>query len=560
MTNRHDQSGTERLRGGRGDIQRRDANAPNLRLPRTGAPGIVRGAVVGLLTAAVALGVAQLVAALTDTEGSPVVAVGRATIDLTPRPVTEFAIKIFGTHDKQFLLSVIIVLLAVFAAGFGAAALRRLAVGLAGLVVFGAIGLLAVATRPDFMAAEVAPTLAGTAVGAYVLVLLAQVGSPGAAPAGAGGAGRAGQHVDSPATFPAAPQDRRSFLVTGTLAAAGAAASGGLGYMLSQRSSVSSARRRVRIPPPAHPAPPLAATDDLRIPGLSPFMTSDSHFYRVDTALLIPQVNPDSWRLRIHGMVDRELEITFGELLRRPLTEADITLNCVSNPVGGHYIGNARWIGVPLAGLLREAGVKAGADQVLSTSTDGYTSGTPVATVLDGRKAMLAVAMNGEALPIKHGFPVRMIVPGLYGYVSATKWITDIKLTTFAAEQGYWIPRGWAVRGPVKTQSRIDVPSGNTALPPGRAAVAGVAWAQHRGIAAVQVRVDGGPWHEATLATYPGIDTWRQWVWYWDATPGTHHLQVRATDNTGYTQTPVEMSPNPSGATGWHTVKVSVSA
>ncbi len=354
--------------------------------------------------------------------------------------------------------------------------------------------------------------------------------------------------------------DRRSFMATSGIAVVGAAAGGVAGSLLTRRSTVTHARALVKLPPPAKVLPPLAASTDLHIPGLSPFVTPNGSFYRVDTALLIPQVSPASWRLRVHGMVSRELDITFNDLLRRPLTEADITLCCVSNPVGGPYISNTRWLGVPLASVLREAGIRSGADQLLSTSTDGYTSGTPVATVMDGRNALLAVAMDGAALPVAHGFPVRMVVPGLYGYVSATKWVTDINVTTFAAQQGYWVQQGWAERGPVKTESRIDVPNGTATVKAGRVAVAGVAWAQRRGVAAVEVRVDGGPWQEARLATVPGIDTWRQWVWDWDAAAGTHQLQVRATDETGYTQTSAQADPYPDGATGWHTVQVNVSA
>lgn len=550
----------------------------------------VRGIATGLLTAAAALGIAQLVAGITGPEGSPVVAVGRAAIDLTPRPVTDFAIRVFGTHDKLVLLTVIVVILAVFAAGFGIAAMRNLEAGLAGLAIFTVIGLAAVATRPDVRPTQVFPTLLGAAAGALALVRLARAANPGlaapgyaasdrlaagrAAPAPADSSARAADA--SPRRADAGPQgaavgqqgadaltrgaDRRRFLATGAVTAGAAAAGGLLGNLLSERSTVSSSRSQVRIPAPATPAPPLPAGTDLRVPGLSPFVTPNGSFYRVDTALLIPQVPPGSWRLRVHGMVNRELNLTFNDLLRRPLTEADITLCCVSNPVGGPYISNTRWLGVPLAGVLREAGVRAGADQLLSTSTDGYTSGTPVAAVMDGRNALLAVAMNGAALPVAHGFPARMIVPGLYGYVSATKWVTDIKVTTFAAEQGYWVREGWAVLGPVKTQSRIDVPDGSKAVKPGRVTVAGVAWAQHRGVEAVEVRADSGPWHQARLAEVPGIDTWRQWAWDWAATPGTHQLQVRATDRTGYTQTPQQADPFPNGATGWHTVQVSVTA
>jgi len=332
------------------------------------------------------------------------------------------------------------------------------------------------------------------------------------------------------------------------------------GRLLSERSSVSQAQSSLRLPRPAHPAPPLPAGSNLRIPGLSSFITPNSSFYRVDTAIVLPEVPPSSWHLRIHGMVAREITISFDELIRRPLTADYITLTCVSNPVGGPYVGNAEWIGASLASLLREAGIRAGAEQLLCTSVDGFTSGTPVKTVMDGRDALLAMAMNGTALPVEHGFPVRMVVPGLYGYVSACKWITDINVTTWA-DRGYWAQpgQGWAQQAPIKTESRIDVPSGNAVLKPGPTPVAGVAWAQHKGVAAVEVRVDSGPWHEARLAAVPDIDTWRQWVWEWDAMPGTHLINARATDATGYTQTAVQEPPAPNGASGYPAISVTVS-
>jgi hypothetical protein len=244
--------------------------------------------------------------------------------------------------------------------------------------------------------------------------------------------------------------------------------------------------------------------------------------------------------------------------MRRPLIETYLTLTCVSDPVAGPYIGNARWLGASLPSLLREARPRAGADQILSTSADGYTSGTPVQTVLDGRDALLAIAMNGAPLPVEHGFPVRMVVPGLYGYVSATKWVTDLKLTTFGAETAYWAQRGWSQQAPIKTESRIDVPLTGTTRRAGRTPVAGVAWAQHKGIDAVHVRVDRGSWHQATLAAVPGIDTWRQWVWYWDATPGLHVIEARATDGTGYTQTALQAPPPPNGASGYPAIQVKI--
>jgi len=330
------------------------------------------------------------------------------------------------------------------------------------------------------------------------------------------------------------------------------------GRLLAERSSVTSARNALRIPKPAQTVPGLPAGVNLDIPGLSSFITSNTSFYRVDTAIVLPQVDPSSWQLRIHGMVQREITLSFDDLIRMPLIEDYVTLCCVSNPVGGPYIGNALWLGVKLASVLRRAGIKAGADQLMCTSVDGFTSGTPVQTVMDGRDALLAVAMNGQPLPVAHGFPVRMVVPGLYGYVSATKWVTDINVTTFAGNYAYWAVRGWSQQAPIKTESRIDVPTGTGQIKAGKTAVAGVAWAQHKGIDAVHVRVDSGPWNLATLAAVPGLDTWRQWVYEWDATPGKHLIECRATDNTGYTQTGLDEPQEPNGATGYPMVQVAV--
>ena len=363
---------------------------------------------------------------------------------------------------------------------------------------------------------------------------------------------RAGSHAAPPG-----PQ-RRSFLAASAATAGVAAVAGLAGRLLAERSSVASARNALRIPKPAQTVPGLPAGVNLDIPGLSSFITSNNNFYRVDTAIVLPQVDPSSWQLRIHGMVQREITLTFDELIRMPLIEDYVTLCCVSNPVGGPYIGNALWLGVKLASVLRQAGIKAGADQLLCTSVDGFTSGTPIQTVMDGRDALLAVAMNGQPLPVAHGFPVRMVVPGLYGYVSATKWVTDIDVTTFAGNYAYWAVRGWSQQAPVKTESRIDVPNGLGQLKAGQTAVAGVAWAQHKGIDAVHVRVDSGPWNLATLAAVPGLDTWRQWAWEWDATPGNHLIECRATDKTGYTQTGLDEPPEPNGATGYPMVQVSV--
>jgi DMSO/TMAO reductase YedYZ molybdopterin-dependent catalytic subunit len=581
------------------------------------SPSALAGALAGVLTAAVAMGIAQLAAGLTVPQSSPVLAVGQASIDLTPPPLKDFAISTFGADDKNALLIGILVVLAAFAAVIGMLAVRRLALGLWGLAVFAAIGLAAALTRPDANAGYVVPTLAGAAAGAYAMTRLIRAaralrspasGARSAGPAGGGPARSRGARAFRTKVVPLTPPDlpsrapadepgdagapepvgaaepaggagrgssftflpnpadpgpprgpaRRRFLTVSAVAAVSAAAGALVGRELITRKNVSQARAALRFPKPAVTAPPLPPGSDLDIPGLSSFITPDSGFYRVDTALLLPEVDPANWQLRIHGMVQREFTLTFDELLRRPLVEDYVTLTCVSNPVGGPYVGNAKWLGARLADLIRQARPLAGASQLLCTSVDGFTSGTPLQVVLDGRDALLAVAMNGQALPVAHGFPARMVVPGLYGYVSATKWVTDIEVTTFSAADAYWVQRGWSQQAPIKTESRIDVPAGGATLAPGRTPVAGVAWAQHKGVAAVEVRVDGGAWQEARLAAVPDIDTWRQWVWEWDATPGNHLLEARATDATGYTQTALAAQPVPNGASGYPSAAVTV--
>jgi DMSO/TMAO reductase YedYZ molybdopterin-dependent catalytic subunit len=371
---------------------------------------------------------------------------------------------------------------------------------------------------------------------------------------------RAGPPAGRPTAGPtAASTARRQFIVAAGVTVAAAAIGEVGGRSLATRKNVSIAQKTLRIPKPAVPAAPLPRGVNLPVPGISSFITPDSQFYRVDTAILVPQVDPSNWTLRIHGMVAREVTITFDQLVRRPLIEDYITLACVSNPVGGPYVGNAKWLGASLAALIRSARPQAGADQLLCTSVDGFTSGTPLQVVLDGREALVAVAMNGTVLPTEHGFPARLVVPGLYGYVSACKWVVDIEVTTFAKAQAYWVPRGWSQQGPIKTESRIDVPGNGTSVKAGQVPVAGVAWAQHKGIEAVEVRVDNGPWHEATLAAVPGIDTWRQWAWQWPATTGTHMIEARATDKTGYTQTSLIEDVAPNGASGYPSTQVSVS-
>ncbi|GIH27277.1 hypothetical protein Aph01nite_55870 [Acrocarpospora phusangensis] len=666
---------------------------------------------------AVALGISQLVAGVFGGT-SPVIAVGNSAVDLSPLWLKEWAIRTFGENDKNVLVSGILVVIALIAAGLGILSRRRVAFGTTGLYLFGAVGMLSVLTSTDSSPFAIFPPLIGAAAGAMTLSSLfrrlepppwaesqraealataereasggrtaeglaaaereasrgrtagtlatvereassgartvpgAEDADRGDAPsyvgagdadsgithpdatgadsgegrsdagaedadsegphsttgsvdsgqrrtnagtdeadsrgaysdaggadssrgrtsAGAEGADSGGAHsgvasggesagagrVERPAVMRAGPDlyafNRRKLLTGVGVGLGVAGVSGVAGQWLSGRNDVSGARTAVAkaLPTPATPLPPLPPGVDFKLPNLSPFTTPNHDFYRVDTALVVPSVDPKSWTLKIHGMVDKPIEITFDDLIRRPLMEADVTLTCVSNEVNGPYVGNARWLGVRMADILREAGLQADADMLLSTSTDGWTCGTPIDVVMDGRDALFAIAMNGEVLPVSHGFPVRQVVPGLYGYVSATKWVTDIKVTRYDLDEAYWTPRGWSAKGPIKTGSRIDVPRNK--VKPGRNTIAGVAWAQHRGIEKVEVKVDESDWQIARLAEVPGLDTWRQWSLDWDFTPGLHTIRCRATDGTGETQTANGAPPAPDGATGYPTI------
>jgi DMSO/TMAO reductase YedYZ molybdopterin-dependent catalytic subunit len=511
------------------------------------------GATIGVLTAGVALGTAELLAAVFGPGSSPILAVGGAAVDASPEWLKSFAIRTFGEQDKLALLLGIGVVLIIVVSLLGAASRRRPRLGIVGSLVLGVIGAAAAVTRPANDLADAIPSIAGAVVGVVTYRLLREAaGLPE-------GSTTEAETAPAPSPVPTIRDyDRRRFLRTGAAAAGIAAVSGGLGRLLTSRSTAAASRAAATIPEPEDAVPPPSDGADLDVPGVGPFLTPNEVFYRVDTALFVPAIDAATWMLRVHGMVDREVTLGYDELLARPMIERDITLACVSNEVGGPYVGNARWIGAPLTDLLREAGVRPDASQIVSRSSDGFTIGTPTSAVMDGRDAMLAVSMNGEPLPLEHGFPVRMVVPGLYGYVSATKWLVELELTTLDAYDAYWIQRGWAKEAPVKTQSRIDTPLDRSRLAPGPVAVAGVAWAQHRGIERVQVRVDDGAWEEAELGAADTIDTWRQWVYRWHAVPGSHALAVRATDGEGETQTAGRAAPFPDGATGHHTILVEI--
>ncbi|MFI7585265.1 molybdopterin-dependent oxidoreductase [Kocuria sp. M1N1S27] len=489
----------------------------------------------GVAATALAVGLAELLAWVTGPVGAPLTGVGSVIVDAVPAPVKDAAIALFGTADKLVLVLVMVVALGVIGAGIGAAQRAAAPLGTVLLGVLGLLGLLAVLTRAGSTVADVVPVLVGTVAGLLFLTVLTR---------------RSGSAAD-----PGAGIDRRSFVrVSAAVAVLGAAAGVAGRWASSAAARVPAARDLLRIPPPVVDVS-IPDGVDFGIEGLEPWVTPNDDFYRIDTALTVPRIDVADWRLRIHGMVDREIEISFDELVARPLVEHVITLACVSNPVGGELVGNAVWTGVPIRELLAEAGVRPGADMVLSSSQDGFTAATPLPALLDtGRDSLLAVTMNGEPLPFEHGYPVRMVVSGLYGYVSATKWLVDLEVTRFDLAEGYWTPRGWSVLGPIKTASRIEVPAAGAVVDTGDVILAGYAWAQDTGIAAVQVSVDGSPWLEAELAEVTSDDTWRQWLLPMpDLSVGQHVARVRAVDKDGIVQTAVEAAPAPDGASGWHT-------
>jgi DMSO/TMAO reductase YedYZ molybdopterin-dependent catalytic subunit len=507
--------------------------------PPSGSKGT--GALAGLIALGAGLGVAQLVAGFWSNGASPVVSVGEWIIDHVPKGVKDWAINTFATNDKLALIIGTLIVLILLSMWLGTVARRHLGAALVGVGLIGVVGALAALDHARSTWASALPSILGSVTSGFALAWLS-----GWRPASAAAAAPAAKAPNRAAT-PTGP-DRRSFLFAAWGITAGALVAGGVGQALRRRYAVSGERSALVLPTTGD-VQAIPATADLHIAGLTPFITPNNDFYRIDTALLVPQLSAEHWRLRVHGMVDHELELTFADLLKRPMIERDITLSCVSNEVGGNLVSNAVWRGARLADLLREAGVRPGATQLYSTSVDGFTCGTPVAAVMDGRDALLAVAMNGEPLPLKHGFPVRLVVPGLYGYVSATKWLVDLELTTWERE-AYWVPRGWDQQAPIKTMSRIDVPNTQT-VKAGRVAVAGVAWAPRRGISAVQVQIDDGPWQPARLGAVPSVDTWVQWVYEWEATPGDHAVTVRAVDGHGAVQPEEPEDPAPNGAQGY---------
>ncbi|KAA0918573.1 molybdopterin-dependent oxidoreductase [Dietzia sp. ANT_WB102] len=516
--------------------------------PRTPVTGRL---VAGILATGVAVAVGHALAAAVDPGASPYLAVADSVVDRAPAAVREATIDALGTADKPALLAGLAVILLVLGAVAGLLERRRRPVGSALIVALGVVGALAALAQASAGPVWALPSLIGAAAGVVTLRLL--IGSLDRRPAGED-TRRSGSFASDPQASTGGP-DRRRFLMLAGSAVAVIAAAGVAGVAIGRRAAdVVAERTGLRLPRVlarnvAAPVPDGVVPD---APGVTSFLTRNDEFYRIDTALRVPALAAADWRLRIHGMVEREIELDWQDLVDREALERIVTLTCVSNEVGGGLAGTASWTGFPIADLLAEAGVSPEADMLLSTSIDGWTAGTPLDALVDGRDALLAVGMNGEPLPLEHGYPVRQVVPGLYGYVSATKWVVDWEVTRFDRATAYWTDRGWGEKGPIRTASRIDRPAPLARLSPGPVVIAGTAWAQHRGIDRVEVRVDDGPWQEARLANEYSMDTWRMWSWTWDAQPGLHTLHVRATDRIGEVQTEERRPTVPDGATGWH--------
>jgi DMSO/TMAO reductase YedYZ molybdopterin-dependent catalytic subunit len=496
----------------------------------------------GVLATGAGMAAGHLVASLLNPSASPVLAVGSTVIDLTPTPLKEYAVREFGTADKAVLLSSVIGVTLLLAALAGVIARRSFLLAAAlllGLVaVAGAMAML----RPVAEGVDLLPAVAAAVVGLSVLWWAVRaLGAPASKPRIL-----LGDH---------APSRRGVLIGSGVVAALSVAAAVGGQAIIKARTAIVN----IKLPMAAKPLPPLPEGVEASYGGISSFITPNSKFYRVDTNLTLPVIPLDDWRLTIDGDVGEKLSLSFDELLDLPMIERDITLTCVSNEVGGKYVGAARWLGVPLKDLFAMAGgVGDEADQILSTATDGFTISTPLAVALDGRDAMVAVGMNGEPLPAEHGFPARLITPGLYGFVGATKWLSKLTLTTYAEKQAYWTKRDWATDAPIKVSARIDTPKPLDTIGSGKTVIGGVAWAQHRGVGKVEVRIDGGAWQEARLGPDAGVDYWRQWYLPWEATEGRHMLAVRATTMDGEVQTAARTSPFPAGSSGIQETVVSV--
>ncbi len=503
---------------------------------------IKRTGFAGLGAVAVALGLTELFAGMFTSVPSAMSAVGGVVIDVSPSWLKNFAISFFGTQDKLVLGLSIFAVCVVVGYFLGKRSTASILPILAGFVVFGVAGMAAQMSEPSVAAgAAIAATLVAMGFGLWMFLLLRRWLTPT-------------DHDITDGDWSDVGRRRVLLAVVGAAAVTVVTVSVGRAML---RSRAEAQRASLILPEPVEVMADPTESHDFGIDGVTPVVVGNSTFYRIDTALVVPAVDPDEWSLRIHGLVDREVELSYLDIQRMPQIERYATLSCVSNEVGGRLVGNALWTGVLLKDLLDMAGVQTGASQLVGRSVDDWTAGFPTAYAFDDREAMLAIGMNREILPANHGFPARLVVPGLYGYVSATKWITEIELTTWDAFDGYWIPRGWAKDGPIVTQSRIDRPRARASVQAGPYTFGGVAWAPNIGIDRVELSIDGGPWMDADLAESLSDASWRLWKLDTVVTEGDHEVRVRATDATGYTQTELVHPPAPSGATGWHTVTFS---
>jgi DMSO/TMAO reductase YedYZ molybdopterin-dependent catalytic subunit len=534
-----------------------------------------------------ALGVGHLVAGVVSPVSSPYQAVADAVVRLAPPGLVEVGKHLTlpglpeGKADKFGLLLGVAVVVALVAVAAGLISRRDPRPGRRVVMVLGVLGLAAVVSSPVFTLPDLVAPLASMGAGLWAFRWLHETaigraetvtagehardgddGGAGAPPGGgpkhtrSDGGGWSGGRRPGPDTG----MSRRRLLTSSAAVGVGAIGAGTLGSVMGAGVDLAESQAGVAGQlRPATPAPPIPAGADFVPAGTPSFLTANKDFYRIDTALRLPVKAANDWSMSVHGMVERPITVRYADLLRRPLVERTVTLTCVSNEVGGNLISTANFVGVDLRDLLVEAGVQPGADQLWSTSLDGWTCGTPTEVVMEpDRGAMLALGMNGAPLPLEHGYPVRMVIPGLYGFVSATKWLADLELTTFDAKESYWLQRGWAQRAPIKTESRIDKPRGFDTVPAGGFTAAGIAWAQHRGISKVEVRLDGGPWRDAQLATEVSRDTWRMWKITLNPPPGDHFMEVRAVDTTGQPQVQDRVPPIPDGASGWPSVQFSV--
>ncbi|MBS4754469.1 molybdopterin-dependent oxidoreductase [Nocardioides sp. zg-ZUI104] len=527
-------------------------------------------AAYGVLATLVGIGLAHAVAAFGDPATSPVLAVGSAVIDRTPTPMKEWAIRTFGSADKVVLVGSVMLGVLVLSALAGLLARRRPWLGAAGLLVLVALAAGAVLERPEVGALDLLPSLVAAITGPLTLLVLARLHRAATNPSAATDTApttepSATAPTTDPSTTdttstktPTSTSASRRHLLLGVGVATALAAVGGVTGRIVGRLRLRP--EDVTLPAATDRAPTLPRGLDDQVDGITPFRTPNGDFYRVDTRLDVPILSADDWTLRIDGDVEREVTLTFDDLLEMDLVERDITLTCVSNSVGGPYVGGARWLGVRLVDVLALAGIaNTKADQILSTDVDGMTISTPLEPATDGRDALIVVGMNGRALPREHGFPVRMVIPGLYGFVSATKWLRRLTLTTYAEREAYWTKRGWAKDAPIKTSARIDTPRALSKLDAGDVVVGGVAWAQARGgVTGVQVRIDGGEWFAARLGPEANDSYWRQWFVRWPAEPGSHRIAVRALAGDGSEQSGERAEPYPSGSSGLHELLVTV--